>query len=148
MQLKQFQIVNLFQVLSSLDGATGATPDGKPTNVSNFKFKASVIYALAKNLRRLKSLTEDVEQTRVKLVKKYQETPDQEKLSDTARKQFLKEYDEFLQTEIDVNFHKIKEEDLDLDTNKVPVPIIAELLGTIIEEATNASNPAKQEEKR
>jgi len=141
MELKQHQVISLFQALGKLD--SGGT-DGKPTNVSNFKFKASAIYGLSKNLRKLKTAVEDIEKARVATFKKYQDTPDQESLKGDALQKFVKEYNDFLDTSTTVNLYSIKLSDLDLDTNKVSIPVLSELLDTIVVDDTSGSTEEKK----
>lgn len=120
------QILMLFQVLSKLDPS-----DSTNRTKSAYQFKAKVVYALARNFRRLKQVVEDLEKSRLVTFKKYQ-IDNEETLMGDAAKAFNKDFNELLETTVDFEFLTINIQDLELDKNSISMDVIAELLDYII----------------
>lgn len=126
-KLTNKQILTSFQVLSKLD--PGLDPNSRTR--SAFAFKAKVTYALARNFKKLRSVVDDLEKTRVETFKKYRQG-EEENLTGEAAKKFTTEFQEVLDEPAEFDFHSIDINELELDKNHVNMDVIAELLDTII----------------
>lgn len=131
MKLKNYQVLSLFQALTRLDDPDSGKKDVKSEPAVKFKFKATVLYALAKNHRKTKNAVEDIEKTRSRLFKKYQSDNEDELKGDKA-KEFVNEYNAFLEESTDLDVFQINVDDLELDKNSIPIQIMSELVGTVI----------------
>lgn len=120
------QVLTLLQILIKLDRSD-------PKESVKNRFSAKVIYALAKNCRQLRSHAEDLEKTRVATFKKYQQQGE-ETLTGEAAKKFQAEFGQLLDEKIPITFYTVSIDDLDLNTNQIPIDVLTELLGTIVED--------------
>jgi len=142
MMLKNRQIYALTSAHEALDGAK----DG--ANVVRFKFSATTLYTLAKNLRRLADVVQDLEKTRTKLQKKWGITDP--KLDSTARAEATRsineEWLELMEAETDIILSGISLSALKLDENNIPVTTLANLDFILIEDESKTDKPAKAKE--
>ena len=126
-KLTNKQLLTIFQVLAKLD--PGLDPQNRTK--SAFTFKAKVSYALARNFKKLRSVIDDLEKTRVDTFKKYR-TGEEENLTGEPAKKFTAEFQEVLDETLDFDFHTVDVNDLELDKNHVNMDVLAELLDTIV----------------
>lgn len=123
------QALSLYQALFRLD-----PPDtqGQPSkNRPSYLFKGKATYAFARNLKKLKSVVEDLEKVRVELFKKHR-TGEEESLSGAAATAFTAEFQDVLDMKQDIALLQVDVADLDLDRNPVPADVLAELLDAIV----------------
>lgn len=127
------QINEMFDALKALDNS-------QPRE-RQFAFPGKTIYALGRNLRRIRPLAEEIEETRVSLVAKHleeqQKDPDYVKdgkpvpqLVERSKygQAFIKEFGEILGTTQEVELFLIKVDQLDLDRNStLPISVLANL---------------------
>lgn len=98
---------------------------------SEFAFPGKVILAIARNLRLLKPISDDLEATRLALIKQF--TPagaagvPEDKIA-----AFRAEWEAILGTETDIELKTIAVDALNLDTNRIRSDILADLLDTIV----------------
>lgn len=105
--------------------ATGTT--GK----SEFAFPGKVIYSIARNLTLLKPMAEDLEKSRLAIIR--QLTPEGAAgVPEDKIPEFRAEWDAILATETDIALKTIAIGDLNLDANRIRSDVLAELLDTII----------------
>jgi len=98
--------------------------------LANMDLPISTSYKLSKLIKKLNKEYDDIEEFRVQLIKKYgQEDNEQKNIRVNPDSEeflsFLKEYNEFMETEVDIDIDKleIKTEELDIKIKSV------ELLG-------------------
>ena len=133
-KLKKYQVVALYQALAALDKAD--SQDAKDRVIeSPYKFKAAAVYALSKNLRKTKAAVLDIERIREQMFNTHKEKPEDKELAGDRMKAFVKEYNEFIESDTDLELHTVKLSDLDLDNNPVPLKIMSELVDTVIVES-------------
>lgn len=111
--------------------------DGTKENA--YKFAPQARYGLAKNLRILRSRTEDINKVRAGLADELSKEMGDKKPDTPEFKALEKEFDErykqFLDaTEEIANLMKIKFVDLNLDQNQIPVTVLAALSPIILED--------------
>lgn len=105
----------------------------EPADKPAFIFSGKVRYNIARNLKTFRVILEGVEEIRVKLAK--EKAIGLPEMDDKGRAEFIKEFTEVLDLENDVQIFPVTVADLDLDKNQIHLPILTELLGTIIVES-------------
>lgn len=142
MKLKNYQIIRLLEDITKLDPDLGKpeqpTDTVRSATVPKYKFKASTLYALARNYRKVQTAAEDIQRTRQALYRKYAgEEPDATgELKGDAARDFVKEFNSFIESEgPDITFVTVKYTDLDLDKNNIPIKDVSGLIGTIVEDS-------------
>lgn len=128
MKIKNYEVLSTVNALSKIDPQED--PVTKETKESKYKFKGSVLYALAKNHRKLSQAVTDIERVRVKLFKQYQ-VGNEERLEGASAEKFVTEYNTFLESEAEIELYTIKAADLDLDNNQIPLKLLSELDGKV-----------------
>jgi choline kinase len=132
-KLTKHQIVSLYNALTALDG-----PDKKKEQSdseiieSPFKFKGAAIYALSKNLRKVRTAVIDIEKIRDKMFNDAKDKPEDKEISGDKMKKFVEEYNAFLDSDTEIDLHTVKLSDLDLDNNRVPIRVMEHLVDTIV----------------
>ncbi len=126
MKLSRKLLVELANAHARLDGAPEA----------GYKFGPTTRYRLAKNLRILRGVVEDIDKARVGLVR--QIWPDGMPAKDTPEMtRFTIEWQLFLDAEDDVkNLMTFSLADLNLEANHIPVTVLASLGPVINEEGS------------
>jgi hypothetical protein len=132
MKLTNAQIQLLHNALTRLE------PADKP----GFVFSGKVRYNIARNLRLLRTVLEEVEAMRVKLVKERLPSGASE-LTGPERADFEGHFSEILQTETELALYTVTIAELDLDKNQIPLLLLAELVDKMIIE-DNAALPRCQ----
>lgn len=129
MNITKNKIIILRDVITNLSDA--ATSETNKAKLPKMNFKGKVLYALTKNYKKLDSIFEDVEKTRVTLVRKY--NPDnKEQIPDENRNNYTKEIIELLDEVENIEFHQIDVNDLELDKNQIPVQMLSQLMDTVV----------------
>lgn len=118
------QILATINAVVKLEGSTD--PNNKEATPTKYNFKAKVLYCLAKNFNTLKRFVEDIESTRQKTLKKYQEGGDTT-LTDVQSAKFTADFTEFLNAPVEVDIHQIDINEIDLDLNQIPISVLADL---------------------
>jgi len=135
MTLTNSKIQTLHTVLIRLEPLDGNCPKcGEPIPIPE-SARTSVFvggrarYNIARNLKLLSTVLEEIEAMRVKLVKE-RIAPGQNELSDEALAEFRRLYAEIMDTTNDVPLHTVTIAEVDLD--QVNPRLLAELLDTVI----------------
>lgn len=123
MKLTHRAVIELVAAHSALDGSKD----------NSYKFASKVRYSLSKNLRLLQTRAADIDKERTKIVEDVSpngpikpETPEM--------KEFQNRYFAFLQEEDDIpNLMQLKLEDLNLDSNQIPITVLAALGHILVE---------------
>jgi recombinational DNA repair ATPase RecF len=126
MRVKNKNIQSTVQALNALDGNKDRM----------FKFSATTTYQLAKMLRRLKEEAETIEAARVNLLKKhglYQRGQAGE-ADQAALAAFSDDYNQLIEAESDVTVTSFKLGEFNLETNQIPVSVLAAIDWLIIDE--------------
>lgn len=130
MQLKNKQIIALFNAMSKLDPTLDK--DNPNKGKSTFTFKAKASYALARNYKKIRGIVEDIEKTRVETFMKYS-NGETDKLTGEAAVKFAKEFNELLEQTSPVELHTIDVNDLELDKNPVAITdLLSELADVMV----------------
>ena len=144
------QINEMFQALKSLDNA-------QPRD-RQMVFPGKTIYSLGRNLRRVKSAAEEIEETRIKLVEKHLEAQkkdkefqgkDGEPLPQLVERgpygqAFLKEFEGILEQTQEIELFPIKVSQLDLDKNStLPFSVLTDLEPMLVDDSNGEGDEAK-----
>lgn len=128
MTLTNKSAIALFTALQRMDGV----------NDTPFKFGAKVRYSLAKNLRLLSRVRDDVNAARVALIKEISSDGDIRQ-NTPEMKQFTQRFEELLDLPVEIpNLMRFQFGELNLDVNAIPVTVLADLGPIIIEEDGDA----------
>ena|SRR3990167_9119026 len=127
MKLKRYEINELFQVLKhQLNGRAEVAKngDGKEIGivVKPFDFEPDARYALAKTLRKITGIVEDIGTVQNAILAEEKDGQAMEAVQLKARAYMLADHDD------DVPIHLVNKSDLKMDTNKLPPSVIAPLL--------------------
>lgn len=130
MNLKPNQIHTIVQTINQIDPPSGKSP---------YKLSGKVRFALAKNLRKLQDELDRVEEVRQKLVVQHElervPQPDGTvRLQGDGFTAYQNDFQDTLETEVEVQIHQITEQDLGLDENQIPATLLAPLIDTVIAE--------------
>lgn len=135
MKVKNSIILDTLRAFCALDGL----------EKERFKFPPLTMLAMARNIRRLKDAAEDIERTRQQLIRdhgvgkcddKGNRVPDApEKL-----RAFNDEYQLVLDAEDELSLTRLKVKELKLDTNNIPVTVLAELDWLLVDEEPPAAS--------
>lgn len=127
--LKNVAIANLFDRLLQLD--TPPTKQGETPVKNPYNFNAKTLFAFAKNLRILKQAVQDLEDTKAKILEKYRvEGETKIKDEDLAKAQI--EFNEVLNAPVQLSFHELNVNELNLGANQIPFIILDELLASFV----------------
>lgn len=148
-KVTNLQIKEMHDALQLIDNAKPKTPDHR-----TLVFPGKVIYALAKNARKLRTAVEDIEEARVALVSKHLEEQKKDiEFKDVPQlvekgqhgQAFIKEYTEsVLEQSVDLELLKIKVSDLDLNkNNSFPFSVLADLEPMLEDDGGVEKEPAK-----
>ena len=112
-------IPTVVAALRSLDG----------DKVAGFRFTGKVRYAIAKNIMLLSRHAEAIEETRIKLIRGVSPETYELKPGTPEAKAFTDEFEKFLSESVEItNVIKVNLEELDLDTNQIPVSSLSVLM--------------------
>lgn len=107
--------------LRSLDG----------DKINGFRFTGKVRYAIAKNIMLLSRHAEAIEETRIKLIRGASPETYELKPGTPEAKAFTDAFEEFMSETVEVSgIIKVNLEDVDLDTNQIPVSALSSLMKT------------------
>jgi len=136
MKIKNRRLLESVSALKTLDN-----PGDKERN----KFGAVMTYQLAKNLRRLSDAAMDLETARKSLVKQFGIGQVDEKgpvKEDPVKlKAFQEEWAKLMEEDTELVVSTFKINNFDLQTNKIPIWVLATLDWMIIDEPTPAELP-------
>lgn len=134
-KLKNFEVINLLTAIQLLDNPDKLRENGSSAPIKPFKFSGETVLKLVKNTKILKTHREEIEETRKKVVEKYKTRPEDDAITDiNKQKEFIKEYEDFLNLEDDFDLKTISYSDLNIDENKnnIPASIVEELLDRVV----------------
>ena len=133
MQIKNSQVMEGLVAITKLDGEENAKP--------KYKLSALTRLALAKNLNRLNSANQILQKARERLLREYDvgqyapKSADGKVLEDPENlKKFYIGWEEVCYADANVVLTPIKESDLRLDENEIPVQVLAALVGWLVVE--------------
>lgn len=106
--------------------------DGSPTKPS--KFGPKVRYSLAKNVRLLQTAFEDMEKSRIGLIKELAPTTNSIVKDSPEMASFSNRWNDFLDTTEDIRLMKFTLGELQLDVNDLPIAVLAKLGAVIVED--------------
>ncbi len=129
MKLTNRAIGRLWAALHQLDG--GQKPDG--TRDAPYEFKGSVLYAIARTINHLRSHTEAVQKATDGIVRIHAQGKSTISADDPAFARCNEEIEQLLAVETEVEIHRVKLADLNLDKNHLRPTTLAGL-DAIIEE--------------
>jgi hypothetical protein len=129
MKLSNRAIARLWAALHALDGQQ--KPDG--TREAAFEFKGNVLYAIARTINHLRGHQEAVQKATDGIVRKHANGKPGISAEDPAFAACQDEINELLDTETEVEIHRVKLADLNLDKNHLRPSTLAGL-EAIIEE--------------
>ncbi len=129
MKLTNRAIGRLWAALHQLDGAQ--KPDG--TRDAPYEFKGSVLYAIARTINHLRSHTEAVQKATDGIVRQHANGKAGISQDDPAFTACQDEINQLLDAEAEVEIHRVKLADLNLDKNHLRPTTLAGL-DAIIEE--------------
>lgn len=127
LKITRSKIYALHNALTSLDRVDN--PQGEKKD--KISFSTNTTYALYKNLTRVKKAFEDYEKIRTSIVKKYLKEGETA-LGPEEGEKATKEWDEFFNAEDTIEVFKIKFTDLQVEKNKIPLSVLADLECIII----------------
>lgn len=137
MELKRTKLLVLNNALSRLD----STAEGDDKGKTRYKFSAKVIFALYRNLCKTRDYAEDIEKTRLAVVKKYLEGNEQN-VSDKNIPRFSEEWTKFLDATDKFALEQVKLSELDLEKNPIPLNILVDLSCILIDDTVSV--PAEE----
>jgi hypothetical protein len=129
MKLANRAITRLWQALHDLDGEkqTEATP------ALRFEFKGTVLYAIARTINHLRGQQTVIETTSQAIVRRHSDGKPGISQADPAFPACSAEIEQLLDAEVEVEVHRVKLADLNLDRNHLKPTTLAGL-EPIIEE--------------
>ncbi len=129
MKLSNRTISRLWQALHDLDAEQAV--EGKPPQ--RFVFMGTVLYAFARTINHLRGQQAVVEKTSQAIVKRHAQGKPGIAPTDPAFEACTGEIDQLLDAEVEIEVHRVKFADLDLDRNHLKATTLAGL-APIIEE--------------
>lgn len=129
MELKRTRLLVLNNALSRLDSTTKDDDKGS----ASYKFSAKVIFALYRNLCKTRDYVEEIEKTRLAVVKKYLEAG-QQSVSDKNIPKFTEEWTLFLEGKDKFSLERVRLSELALERNPIPLNVLADLSCILIDD--------------
>jgi hypothetical protein len=129
MKVRNSIILETLRALVALDGL----------EKERFKFAPLTMLAIARNIRRLKDVSEDIERIRQELIREHGVGKSDEKgnrIPDPPEKirAFNDAYQQVLDAEEEIVLSRIKVKELKLEANNIPVTVLAELDWLLLDE--------------
>lgn len=121
----------MYQRLTELDKANSSDSGAAKLELPKFQFNGKTLFCIARNMQALQSILTALEDTRQRLISSYTDTGKVENVPMESRDKLEKEFTAVLQTKVEVKFHTMDIEDVDLDRNPIPAAIQSLLLDYI-----------------
>jgi hypothetical protein len=132
MKLRNKEIAELFSGLQKLDGIIN---DEK---VSYFKFKPKAAWAIARNLRGMKTWAEEFESEKEDIVKKHNggktaKVIKQDEIGEEAFASIEADLQESSNRETEIKVLTVEASDLDLENNQIPPVVLASIAVMVVD---------------